>query len=77
MVDMNRLSYKEKIQAQIRKARRENNRAKELYYTQCLNSSACVSFSFFSRSWAYTGWLKNNVKELWGESPIAPVQGNK
>lgn len=61
---MNKLSYKEKIQAQINKARRAGHREMELYYTQRLNSSACVSFAFFRRSWAYTGWLKNNTKEL-------------
>lgn len=71
---MNRLSFKEQIEAEAMKAYRARNASAYVYYTDMLakpNLVACVSYETFSKSHAFKAWMEyksrtiQNMKEEW------------
>lgn len=48
------------VEREVKKARKENNAEKVVYYSQLGNTSASASFEIFKGSWAYEQWKKKN-----------------
>lgn len=61
----NTQTYQEKLEGLIKRAMKEKNAQKALYYSQNLGGCACVSFDRFKGSWAYDGWLKRNKQKIY------------
>lgn len=59
------MSYKEQIYQYIKKAYREKNAEKIVYYKNALNCMACcVEFEKFKNSFAYQSWVKDNINNI-------------
>jgi hypothetical protein len=59
-----KLSYKEQIYLEIKKAYKEKNAEKIVYYKTALNGVACVSFEQFKSSWAFSSWVNDNISKI-------------
>lgn len=52
------------VEKEVKKARKENNAEKAVYYSQLGNTSASTSFEKFKGSWAYEQWKKKNKEAI-------------
>lgn len=52
------------VEKEVKKARKENNAEKVVYYSQLGNTSASTSFEKFKGSWAYEQWKKKNKEAI-------------
>ena len=64
MITANKPHYKEQIYLQIKKAHREKNAEMVVYYTNALHGVACVPFDQFKSTWAYSGWVNDNMNKI-------------
>jgi len=56
--------YGEQIERELRKANKEKNAEKVVYYSQAFDKSAVASFERFKGSWAYNEWKKKNQEAI-------------
>lgn len=53
-----KMDYRDEIIAQIKRAKKEFNAERVVYYEEALSKSAVVSYEAFKKSWAYQEWIK-------------------
>lgn len=56
--------YYDGLKREYRKAQKEKNAEKYLYYGQAFNYSAVAGWDQFKGSWAYDNWRKKFAKEI-------------